>query len=96
MAKNFWEREDFDIIMFCAVYMGVYQVYYDSCDYGTEYQANVLFGAALVADPNNAPLLKAYVDTCGDMPISDREMASFAVTYGIYKGRNEKCGRAKV
>ena len=90
MEKKFFEREDFDIQMFCAVFQGVYKVYYDSCDYGEEYTTNVWRGVALSRDPKNAPLLKAYADHCNDVPISDREMASLAVTYGIYESGTKK------
>lgn len=88
MDKKFWEREDFDIQMFCAVFQGVYKVYYDSCDYGEEYTTNVWKGVALCRDPKNAPLLKAYADAVFDAPTSDREMATFAVTYHIFESYN--------
>ena len=90
MAKKFWEREGFDIALFVAVFNGVYQVYYDSGDYGEEYMGMVWKGGALWRNPDNTELAKTYVDYLQDAPTSDRELAAFAVTYGIFEKWNKE------
>lgn len=85
MEKKFWEREDFDIRMFCAVFQGVYTVLYDCCDYSPKYAELVERGDKILKDLDNAPLLKAYAAVKYDVPTSDRECAALAVTYHIFE-----------
>ncbi|MBQ8713113.1 MAG: hypothetical protein IJ551_09900 [Prevotella sp.] len=87
MAKKFWEREGFDIALFAAVFSGVYNVYYDSCDYGREYDAMVIRGDQLLQDSEAKPLLTMFANYRMDIVTSDREAAALAVTYGIFERR---------
>lgn len=93
MVKNktpkFFEHDGFDIALFVSVLNGIYKVYYDSCDYGEEYKNMIWKGIALTRDNDNAPLLRSYTDYSNNVLTSDRELAAFAVTYGIYQKRYE-------
>ena len=89
MAEKFWEREGFDIALFAAVFSGVYKVYYDSGNYGEEYIGMVWKGDALWRDRENAPLAKMFATYISDVPTSDRELATFAVTYDIFEKWNK-------
>ncbi len=83
-TKKFWEREDFSIQRFANLYREVYNLYYYSGE-GTDEDERMDEGWALCQDAQNAPLLKAYTDYMDDIFTSDRELAAFAVTYGIYE-----------
>lgn len=89
MAKKFWEREDFDIAMFAAVFNGVYGVLYETCDYGPGYRSMLERGDRLLQDKGAAPVVKLFNEHRQDYVSSDREAAAFAVTYGIYERYNE-------
>ena len=89
MAKKFWEREGFDIALFAAVFSGVYNVYYESGDYGRMYDVMVNRGDGILNDEGDKPIVKAFCEYRQDYVTSDREAAALAVTYGIF----EKWGR---
>lgn len=85
MVKKFWERKEFSIERFAKIFREVYDVYYDAPYEQTDEGERWREGDRLMQDPDNAPLLRAYVDYCGDIFTSDRELAAFAITYGIYQ-----------
>ena len=85
MAKKFFERKEFSIERFAKIFREVYDVYYDAPYEQTTEGELWREGDRLMQQAENAPLLKAYVDYCGDIFTSDRELAAFAVTYGMYE-----------
>ena len=87
MAKRFWEREEFRIELFVAIFRQVYDLYYDAPEGQTDEREMTVEGDRLMQDAENAPLLKAYAAHEQDVPTSDREVAAFAVTYGVFQGR---------
>jgi len=87
MTKKFWEREGFSIKTFAQIFTGVYDLYYDARYEQTDEDAMMLEGARLMQDKTNVPLLKMLADYRQDILTSDREVASFAVTYNLYLTR---------
>ena len=92
MAKKFWEREDFDIALFASVFNGVYQLCYECVNAGDSktYDAHFQDGDAMMYNAEIAPLVKAFSDYRQDGLTSDRELASFAITYGMFWEWNKK------
>ena len=88
----FFNAKDFDIRLFAQVLSGIYNVYYDSCNYGEEYTTTVWKGCALSRAKENEPLVAGLAECRKDLLTSDREFASFAITYEIFKKRySENC-----
>ena len=84
---KFFEQESFDIALFVSVFRGVYDVYYNSGNEGEEYYAQVKKGWNLLNDEEVFPLIHEYMNWTQDIITSDRESASFAVTYSIFEER---------
>lgn len=85
MAQAFFERADFDIAMFCAIFQGVYDMLYNHVD-DTPCKL-VKRGYALLCAERTRSLQIALFDYRNDFLSSDREVAAFAVAYGIYERR---------
>lgn len=85
MAKKFWEREDFDIALFTSVFYGIYNVYYESGDDGPMYRTMVTMGDDLLKDSEAKPFITMFANYRQDMVTSDREAASLAAAYEIYR-----------
>ena len=87
MAKNFWERAEFRIEQFVQLFHMVYELYYNAPYEQTDERVMMHHGGRLMQAAENVSLLKAYMDATGDIFTSDRELAAFAVTYGVYENR---------
>ena len=85
MAKKFWEREDFDIAMFYAIFQGIYDLFYNNhVD-----EPDVLwkrYDAMSKSGKYNA-LMSKLADFRYDIVTSDREAAAFVVACDIYERR---------
>ena len=87
MAQKFWERKDFDIALFTITFRYFYKAFYETCYNGKEFRERVAQGDKLLRDRSLTPLLVAFNDYRKDILTSDREVAAFAVTYGVYHQR---------
>lgn len=92
MKKKFWEREDFDIALFASVFNGVYTLCYECVNESDSkvFDAHRQDGDAMMYNAEVAPLVKAFCDYRQDGCTSDREVAAFAITYGMFWKWNEK------
>ena len=84
-TKKFWEREDFDIAMFYAVFQGIYDLFYND-------RIEVPIGLVLRYDAMSEEgsydeLMKKLTEFRYDIVTSDREAASFVVACDIYEHR---------
>ena len=86
MAKKFWEREDFDIALFVSVFNSVYNLCYDcvNMDDSKTMDAHCKDGDAMMYNAEIAPLVKMLSDYREDGLTSDRELATFAIVYGMF------------
>ena len=87
MAKKFWERKGFDIKTFTQTFGGIYSLYYNNPCEETDEAGMMRVGDRLLKEPENGPLLKMLAECRMDILTSDREVAAFAVTYGVYQQR---------
>lgn len=87
MAKKFWERKGFDIKTFTQTFGGIYSLYYANSYRETDEVYMTRVGDRLLKDPENKPLLNMLAECRMDILTSDREVAAFAVTYGVYQQR---------
>lgn len=84
MAQAFFERADFDIAMFCAIFQGVY----DMLDYVDDIPCKfVKRGNALLRAESTGPLQLMFCYYRHYLICCDREVAAFAVAYDIYERR---------
>lgn len=84
MKKKFWERRNFDMALFHAVFTNVYGLLYNN------FNETVKRGDALLGDKGNAELLERLCAWRQDFISSDRETASFAIAYEIFAERFDK------
>ena len=85
MGKKFWEREDFDIAMFYAVFRGIYDLFYN--DHIGEPISLVRRYDAMSKEGSHDELMKKLAEFRYDIVTSDREAASFVVACDIYEHR---------
>ena len=85
MAKKFWEREDFDIAMFYAVFQGIYDLFYDNELEEPIYLVNRYDAMSKAGDYD--ALMSKLAEFRRDFVTSDREAASFVVACDIYERR---------
>ena len=85
MDRKFWEREDFDIAMFYAVFQGVYDLFYDN---GLDEPIGLVRRYdAMCEDGSYDVLIGRLSDFRHDIVTSDREAAAFVVACDIYERR---------
>lgn len=82
MAKKFFEHAGFSIEPFAQIFAAVYDLYYRASQQTDEY-AMMLEGDRLLRDAANKPLLAMLAGHRHDIITSDREVAAFAVAYGV-------------
>ena len=82
MANNFWEREDFDIAMFYAVFQGIYNLFYDG---RIEEPIRLVRRYDEVSSSHKYDKLhEMLANFRHDIITSDREAAAFVVACDIY------------